>query len=253
MSSANTSIIVNGATGRTGSRICALAQRDGAFTLVAALTHARSVLLKQPVPGAPPGATPLEFQAKTPLPADAVIDFSSDAGAREALNIALDRSAALLVGTTALSAQTLSTLRDESKKIPILVAPNTSIGVAALSVAVANLAAALGPSFSASIVEAHHTAKKDAPSGTALRLAAVIKQGGGDLQDRHILSIRAGDIVGEHTVRFTGHGESIELSHRVTTRDVFALGALRAAAWLRAQPPGWWTIEDVLGIARTGP
>ncbi len=255
MATPTTTIIVSGASGRMGVRLCNLAARDPSFRLAAALAR----------PGSPAigrAASPIETGQSAPVitdatdaPADVVIDFSSDLGARAALSVAASRSAALLVGTTGLSDQTMAMLRDAAQRLAILVAPNTSMGVAAAADAAARLARSFGPEFRASIVEAHHIHKKDAPSGTALRLARAIRdvspESARRLPDDQVLSIRAGDIVGEHTIRFAGPGEVIELTHRATTRDVFALGALRAARWLHGREAGWWTIEDVLGFTRS--
>jgi 4-hydroxy-tetrahydrodipicolinate reductase len=162
--------------------------------------------------------------------------------------MALDLNAALLVGTTALSSSTTALLRDASSKIPLLITPNTSIGVAAASAAVRALASTLGSAYEVSIVESHHSMKKDAPSGTALRLAQAVRDGGGGVKDDQILAMRGGDVVGEHTVRFAGAGEYVEVTHRATSRDLFARGALTAARWLSGRAPGWYTMQDVLGI-----
>ncbi|MBX3359127.1 MAG: 4-hydroxy-tetrahydrodipicolinate reductase [Phycisphaeraceae bacterium] len=247
-----TTIIVNGATGRTGARVCELARRDDRFELVAALTHEGSSRLGEAVPCAIPTQKHLEVRANTRDHAEVVIDFSTDSGARSALRLALDRGAGLLVATTALSETTRGELHDGGKKIPIILAANTSLGVAAVADAVARLSRALGGEFAASIVEAHHIRKKDAPSGTALRLASAVRSGGAAMHESQVLSIRAGDIVGEHMVRFTGSAEEIIVEHRAMSRDVFAAGALRAALWLRGRAPGWYTMEDVLGFAETG-
>ncbi|MBC8106802.1 MAG: 4-hydroxy-tetrahydrodipicolinate reductase, partial [Anaerolineae bacterium] len=115
----------------------------------------------------------------------------------------------------------------------------------------AQIARSLGAGYDISIVEAHHNKKKDAPSGTALRLAKAIEQSGTHVKSDQIVAMRGGDVVGEHTIRFAGEGEYVELTHRATSRDVFAHGALRAAVWLAHREPGWYTMEDVLGIART--
>lgn len=183
--------------------------------------------------------------------ADVVIDFSTSESAEGAIELAERLHLALLVGTTALSEQTTAKLKAASKKIPVLLAPNTSLGVAVLADAARRMAAALGEGgggYECSIVEAHHSAKKDAPSGTAKRLAAAVREGGGPsaLSDEQILAVRGGDVIGEHTIRFAGPGEYIELTHRATSRDLFARGALRAAAWLKGRPTGWYTIEDTL-------
>lgn len=245
-------LIVVGATGRMGSRVCALAMGDAAFEVVGAVdSAARAGGRAEGAPCAPGG--PAVKSVETPgifegFSADVVIDFSSDLGARGALAIAQQVGAALLVGTTALSAATAGELRAASEGRAVLVAPNTSLGVAALAALVERAGAVLA-GYDCSIVESHHSAKKDAPSGTALRLAEAARRGGAALPESQVVSIRGGDVVGEHTVRFAGPGEYIELTHRATSRDVFARGALRAAAWLRGRGPGWWTMEDVLGLS----
>lgn len=234
-----------------GSRIAALARADPSFRLAGVIDRSGVLSL---IDDAHTQHTDNTLQNKPLSRATrrgVVIDFSSDDGARAALSSALARSDALLIGTTALGAHTLQLLKEASKKISILVAPNTSLGIAVLSRAASDAARALGPGYSASIVEAHHSRKKDAPSGTAIRLASVIRDAGNPLRDDQVLSIRAGDIIGEHTIRFAGPGECIELTHRATSRDVFALGALRAAAWIALKPAGWWTMEDVVGLPRS--
>lgn len=246
-----TSIIVVGASGRMGARILALAATDSAVRIAGAVERAGAPSIGMPAFSPQIAPNPPLIAEQTGAHADVVIDFSSAQGARVALDLALTRPAALLVGTTGLAPETVKMLREASQKIPVLLAPNTSLGVAAVADAASRLARALGPGYRASIVESHHIHKKDAPSGTALRLAAAVRDAGGDLPDDQVLSIRAGDIVGEHTIRFAGPGEVIELTHRATSRDLFALGALRAAKWLRGRAPGWWTMEDVLGFARS--
>lgn len=234
-----------------GARLCELAQRDPSFALTGALARAGSAHLGTIAPGSPAGARAPVIAANTlenqGFSADVVIDFSSDEGASAALSVARRAGAALLVGTTALRPQTLEALRSAAADRAVLVAPNTSLGVAVLASLVAQAARALA-GYDASIVEAHHGGKKDAPSGTAKRLAEAARQSGSPLRDDQVLSIRGGDVVGEHTVRFAGPGEYVELTHRATSRDVFVRGALRAARWLHARKPGWWTMEDVLGF-----
>jgi len=249
MTNTNTSIIVHGASGRLGSRICAIALADPSITLAGAITHPGSSRLGHGIVGDAPSKSTIKYTIFDDQRADVVIDFSSDDGARRALEIALASRAALLVGTTALSSDTVETLRAASKKISVLLAPNTSLGVAVLAESLARVARALGPGYDISIVEAHHNKKKDAPSGTALRLARASEAAGFPLKPDQIVAIRGGDVVGEHTVRFAGTGEYIELTHRATTRDVFAHGAIRAAKWLAHRPAGWHTMEDVLGLS----
>jgi len=244
----NTSIIVHGASGRLGSRICAAAQSDPAFTLAGALVRAGSPSLGAPAASADAGKSTVKHTLFEHQRADVVIDVSSDEGAREAARIAREAGAALLVATTALSPTTLAALRELSTTNSVLIAPNTSLGVAVLAAAIARAARALGPGFDVSIVEAHHNKKKDAPSGTALRLAAALGSAGATIARDQIVAMRGGDVIGEHTVRFAGQGEYLEFTHRATSRDVFSLGALRAASWLSGRAPGWYTMEDVLGL-----
>jgi 4-hydroxy-tetrahydrodipicolinate reductase len=214
-----------------GSRIIALAGADDRFEVVAAIDQ----------DDAPPAR----------CGAHAVIDFSSDSGVRRAAALSLADGAALLVGTTALSEETRRLLEESGQSVPVMVAPNMSPGVAVLADLAARAARILGSGYAIDIVESHHAAKRDAPSGTALRLADAVHRGGGRrLPAERLHSLRGGDVVGEHTVRLAGPGEYLELSHTATSRDLFALGALRAAAWLVRQPPGRYTIEDEIGLGR---
>jgi 4-hydroxy-tetrahydrodipicolinate reductase len=249
MVKSSTSLIVHGATGRMGARIVALASEDPSVRIVGAVARAGSPRLgtESGAPGvriaiAPNDSDMAGFQG-------VLIDFSSDEGAMHAAALARGARCALLVGTTGLSERTIAALRETAAVCPVLLAPNTSLGVAVAAKIISELARALGPGFECSIVEAHHNRKKDAPSGTAIRLAVAVRSAGHELRDDQVVSIRGGDVIGEHTVRFAGPGEYIELTHRATTRDLFALGAIRAAKWLSQRRPGWYTIEDTLGIA----
>lgn len=252
MDRSTTPIIVFGASGRMGCRVCALASEDPECRLVAAVVRADSARVGQIVREASESAltftNPLNSRELCAVDGAVIVDFSSDAGASDALDLALASRAALLVGTTALTAPTIDRLRAASSTIPLLITPNTSIGVAAISDVVRSLARALGSSFDCSIVESHHVRKLDAPSGTALRLAESARAGGAKLRDDQVLAVRGGDVVGEHTIRFAGAGEYIEITHRATSRDLFANGALRAAKWLSRREPGWYTMQDVLKI-----
>jgi 4-hydroxy-tetrahydrodipicolinate reductase len=216
-----------------GSRVGALARVDGRFDLVAMLDQ-----LDHPRTG-----------LDTVPPIDTVIDFSSDSGAQNAAALAAARRAALLVGTTALSPETIEILGKTAAAVPVMIAPNTSRGVAVFTHLVAEAARLLGPRFDVSIIETHHKAKLDAPSGTARRLAEALRTRAGlNIPPDRIHSIRAGDVVGDHVVDFSGPGERIRLTHAALDRDVFARGALDAAAWLRGRPPGRYTIEQALGL-----
>lgn len=230
-----------------GARICALIGTTPGCILHAAIDRAGAPNIGAPaVPGHPDAP---RISADRSLTGGAVmIDFSSPEATEAVIDAALASKTPLLVGTTGLSDSALARLRSAAERLPVLVAANTSLGVAVLADAAARAARLLGPAYRCSIVEAHHHHKKDAPSGTAQRLAHAITSQGGNLPADQILSIRGGDVVGEHTIRFAGEGEYLELTHRATSRDLFAQGAIKAAIWLSKAKPGWYTIEDVLGL-----
>lgn len=173
---------------------------------------------------------------------DVAIDFSLPVAFDGILALCAKRRAAFVSGTTGLSSQQRAVLQAASAQIPVLWASNFSLGVAVLEDLVERAAQALA-GWDCDIVESHHTRKLDAPSGTALTLGAAAGRGGADPR---YASLRAGDIVGEHFVQFTGQGERIELAHRATNRDIFARGALHAAARLAGRDPGAYRLRDLL-------
>ena len=173
---------------------------------------------------------------------DVAIDFSLPQGFSTILALCSERGAALVSGTTGLDAAQREQLQHASTRIPVLWAANFSLGVAVLGDLVERAARAL-PGWDCDIVESHHVHKKDVPSGTALALGAAAELGGATPS---YASLRAGDIVGEHFVQFTGLGERIELNHRATDRDIFARGALHAAARLPGRAPGLYRLRDLL-------
>lgn len=226
-----TRIALIGATGRMGMRIDALAHTDPEVHV--ALRMGRSA-------------------ASAPVPAqgaiDVVVDFSSEAGTRAAIELAQRYGAALLVGTTGLSAEISRELTALAGRQAVLVAPNTSLGVAVTRKLARLAAELLGPAgWSVDIVESHHDRKKDAPSGTALALARSLEAGGMPVPSERIHAIRAGDTVGEHEIRLAGPSERIHLMHQAVSRDLFAAGAIRAAKWLHGRPAGSYAMDDVLG------
>jgi 4-hydroxy-tetrahydrodipicolinate reductase len=245
-------IVVNGAAGRMGSRICELAHHDAGVVLVGAVEHASSPRIGHPAATSAGTAEPVKIGAYpgtfANVAADVVIDFSSTEGTRTALALAESSGAALLVGTTGLDQIALDMLRKAAANRPVLLSPNTSLGITVLARLVQEAAKNFLHEYDCSIVEAHHSAKKDAPSGTALRLASAARAGGAALRDDQVVALRGGDVVGEHMVRFAGAGEYIELTHRATSRDLFVRGALRCARWLSGRSPGWYTMEDVLDM-----
>ena len=173
---------------------------------------------------------------------DVAIDFSLPEGFDAILGLCVSRGKPLVSGTTGLSQAQLAALEAASTKIALVWASNFSLGVAVLHDLVERAARAL-PCWDCDIVEAHHTRKLDAPSGTALTLGAAAGEGGAAA---HYASIRAGDIVGEHLVQFATAGERIELVHRATNRDIFARGALHVAGTIRGRAPGRYRVADLL-------
>ena len=173
---------------------------------------------------------------------DVAIDFSLPEGFDRILALCLERGVALVSGTTGLEPVQRAALDAAALRIPVLWASNFSLGVAVLHDLVERAARAL-PGWDCDIVELHHTRKLDAPSGTALTLGAVAGEGGATPR---YASLRAGDIVGEHTVQFATSGERIELVHRATNRDIFAKGALHAAARLPGREAGHYRLRDLL-------
>ena len=198
--------------------------------------------------------------------ADVYIDFTSPAATRAAARTAHGQKRAAVIGTTGLSAEDDAAIAQLATVAPLVVAANFSLGVNLLIGLVQRAALTLGPDWDAEVVETHHRAKRDAPSGTALMIAHAIAAGHGSNYDevkRHtrdgdvgarprgeigVSSVRGGDVIGEHTATFFGPAERIEISHRASSRAIFAAGALRAAAWVVGKPPGRYDMLDVLGL-----
>ncbi len=200
--------------------------------------------------------------------ADVIIDFTSPASTLENCHWASENGKALVIGTTGLSEEDIGLIRQAAARIPVVMAPNMSLGVNLLFSLVRQAAAALkDKGYDVEIIERHHRRKKDAPSGTAIGLGKAVATGfdwnlakvavdgrtGVAKEERPIEQIgfhavRGGDIVGDHTVLFATEGECIELSHRATTRDTFAMGALQSAFWVAGQKPGLYSMMDVLGL-----
>ena len=219
-----------GASGRMGTRIEALAASD----------HAIQIACK----GTRTGLQGRSARGEI----DVIVDFSSEAGTRQAVQLAKASGAAILVGTTGLSTEVRLELESLARTNAVLVAPNTSLGVAVTRKLARIAAELLGPSgWAVDIVESHHDRKKDAPSGTAIALARSLADGGMPVDSERIHAIRAGDTVGEHEIRFAGPSERIHLMHQAVSRDLFAAGALRAARWLAGRPAGLYSMDDVLG------
>jgi 4-hydroxy-tetrahydrodipicolinate reductase len=266
---ATTRIAMIGAAGRMGRAIIRTLGESPEAELVAAVERPGSPDLGQDA-GALAGVGALGVLVQPHLPAagdaDVWIDFSAPASSVGNVRAAAALGTRIVVGTTGLSAEDKQAVVVAARTIPVVLAPNTSVGVTVLLKLVADAARALGPSYDIEVVETHHRAKRDAPSGTALRLAeAAAEATGRDLAEaaryaRHgdigprtpeeigIQTLRGGDVVGDHTVFFFGLGERVEITHKASSRDVFARGAVRAAEWLAGKGPGLYDMRDVLGL-----
>jgi len=258
-------VAINGAAGRMGRRLINFVHGEEDMTLAAALEwEGCEILGTDAGEAAGCGALGVKITADWPGPADVLIDFTSPAGTLARLDEAVKKKAALMIGTTGCTESEDALIAKAAEKVPVLHAPNTSVGVNLLFDLVGQVAGALGEDYDIEIVEAHHRFKKDAPSGTALRLAENICAATGRTVAKDLVhgrqgitgartskeigmhAVRAGDIVGEHTVAFCTLGERIELTHRAHTRDTFARGAIRAARFLAGKNPGMYTMADVL-------
>jgi 4-hydroxy-tetrahydrodipicolinate reductase len=261
-------LIIFGVTGRMGQSLIAALREDQPFKLVGAIASATSTHLGHDAALAS-SASGIKITAdpKPLLTRGAVaLDFSVGSAVAEHARACAQAGVPLLVGATGFDAAATAELDRAAKSIAVLVAANTSVGVALLTRLAAEAAAALGPDYDVEISEAHHRNKRDAPSGTALSLGeAIAKSRGVSMKDSAVFDrhgrdcarargsigfsvVRAGDIVGEHTVTFAGSGERLELTHRATDRMTFARGALKAAAWLAGRPAGRYGMRDVLII-----
>ncbi|MCZ6834359.1 MAG: 4-hydroxy-tetrahydrodipicolinate reductase [Planctomycetota bacterium] len=225
-------VVITGTQGRMSKRLRAFADNDLRFKLIAEF-------------GARTGENTESNDVEANCSFDVVIDFTNEDGTKHALRLAREAACALVVGTTSLSRGILDDTVDLARSHPVMIAPNTSIGAAILNQVVEAIARQVASRFDIDIVERHHIHKRDAPSGTARQLAQSIERATGvPLPSDRVHSIRAGDIIGEHEVTFSSPGEILFFSHRVTNRDLFALGALDLAAWLTRRKPGLYSIQD---------
>lgn len=197
---------------------------------------------------------------------DIIIDFSSIESTKDNLKTTAKKGKAMVIGTTGFSKEDIKEMEPLLKSIPCVMASNMSLGVNLLLKVLKDIARVLGDDYDIEIVEAHHRLKKDAPSGTAIKMAQAISDalnrnfdevavyarhgiiGARTRKEIGIQTVRAGDIVGEHTVYFGGLGERIEITHKASSRDTFARGALKAALWLADKPSGLYDMQDVLGL-----
>ena len=262
-------VVVTGAAGRMGMQIVKLVRGAEGMALSGAVER----------PGAAAGADAGVLAGLGPIGvpvvedlgqaldgASVVVDFTSHEAAARHAGICAERGVPIVIGSTGFGAETRARVAEAARRIPVVLSPNMSVGVNVLFELVQKAAQVLGDAYDVEIVELHHKLKKDAPSGTALKLAEVAAAalGRDAAKDvayaRHgmigerpareigVQTLRGGDVVGEHTVFFCGQGERLELTHRATSREQFARGAVRAARWIVGRPAGLHDMADVLGL-----
>ena len=265
-----TKVIVAGAAGRMGSRLVALIKDSSVLTLAGAVEGKGHQALGTDA-GEAAGVGKIGVSITDDLPAlldrgEVVIDFSAPEATLGHLRAVAEHRRAMVIGTTGFNAAELDELNSLSRQIACVFSPNMSVGVNLIYKVIGEMAKTLGDEYDIEVIEAHHRLKKDAPSGTALKIAEVLARavnrdlnqvgvyarkgltGERKKQEIGIQTIRAGDIVGDHTILFGGMGERIEVTHRASSRDTFARGALRAAQWVVKQRPGLYDMMDVLSL-----
>jgi 4-hydroxy-tetrahydrodipicolinate reductase len=265
-----TDVVVAGAAGRMGTRIVACLQGDAELKVGAAIEAAGHAAL-----GADAGEVAGVGRINVPITADPraviakdriLIEFSVPEATLAHLELVAATGARAVIGTTGLTPTQREHVAGLGRRAAIMLAPNMSVAVNVAYQALTLMAKALGDDYDVEITEIHHRLKKDAPSGTALKMAEVVAEAlGRDLgkvgvygrqgltgertpKEIGVMSLRSGDVVGEHTVSFGTLGERLELTHRAHSRDTFARGALRAARWIAGRPPGLYSMQDVLGL-----
>ena len=262
--------VVAGAAGRMGGRIIHMIQKSEEVTLIGAFEKSGHPAIGKDV-GEVVGLGKLGIQIKGDISeavkdADLLIDFTTPESTLNNIRFIAGSGQAMVIGTTGITSEKQKELNLLAQRIRCVMSPNMSVGVNVLFKVVGNLSRILSNDYDMEIVETHHRLKKDAPSGTAMNLAKILADSTGRnletdaVYERRgfigvrtdkeigIQSIRAGDIVGEHTVIFAGIGERIEITHRAHSRDNFAKGALLAATWVVKQSNGLYDMQDVLGL-----
>ena len=260
--------IVVGAAGKVGARIIHVIKETPSIELYRAIERSDHPFIGKDIGemiGLGNIGVTLEGELKK-AGGDVIINFTNPQSSLESLQFAKDNGLAIVIGTTGLSSVQKERVDELSKGVRCVMAPNLSMGMNVMFRIVQEIAHVLGPEYDVEILEAHHRLKKDSPSGTAVRLGELIAKAlGRDLEQVGVYGrkgmvgertkeeigmqvIRAGDIVGEHTVLFGGIGERLEVTHRAHSRDNFARGAIRAALWIVNQPNGLYDMQDVLGL-----
>lgn len=259
-------IAVAGAAGRMGRALIEAAHRSEGLALAAALEHAGSPALGRDA-GTASGIGDVGVSITTASNApqfDVFIDFTRPEGTLAHLDLCLAKKRAMVIGTTGFDDAGRARIAAAARSIAIVFAPNMSVGVNLSLNLIETAARVLGPDVDVEIVEAHHRHKVDSPSGTALRMGEAVARARGRTLKELMLPpdrtgqrpaggigfavVRAGEIVGDHTVLFASHGERLEITHRAESRATFAEGALRAARWIASRPSGLYDMQDVLGL-----
>jgi len=233
-------LAINGCCGKMGQRIINLALSDAEFKIAVALERKN-----HPQVGTKINNILVTDDARQVKKADVIIDFTQAAATQAILDAALKHKKAIVIGTTGLEPALIKKIEEASFLIPVVFSPNMSVGVNLLF-RLAKEAALKLKNYHINITEAHHAHKKDAPSGTAKKLAQIIEeQIKQEVKD--IKSIREGEIIGDHKVRFESELDTLTLTHQAKTRDIFVRGALEAARWVSKQSAGLYSMQDVLG------
>ena len=230
---------IAGVCGKMGRRIFELACHDKDFEITLALEKKGT-----PQIGKELGKLKISSSPDGLFLVDVFVDFTTPEATEMNVDYVARYKKALVLGTTGLNDTQLKKLEEVSHVVPVVFSPNMSVGVNVLFAILPEIAKRLGPDYSIEIVEAHHKTKKDAPSGTAKKFGQVLADTAG--KEIPIHAIRLGDIVGDHTIIFCGNSERIEIKHQAHSRDLFALGALKAAKWVMGKPQGLYSMQDVL-------
>lgn len=257
-----TPVIINGAGGRMGATLVRLVQADTELALAGVVEPSPRAQGLEGL-GCPFGGSLAEVWPK--VKGAVVIDFTTPEASLATARLAGETGSPAVIGTTGFTPAQLDELRASAKQVPLFWAPNMSVGVNVLLAVLPELVRKLGPAYDLEVMEIHHNKKKDAPSGTALKLAECLAGARGwDLVEKGrfcregiigerprdelgVQTLRGGDVVGDHTIYFFGPGERIEVTHRAHSRETFAQGALRAAKWLAGQKPGTlYSMADML-------
>jgi 4-hydroxy-tetrahydrodipicolinate reductase len=262
--------IVVGAAGRMGQRILAAIHETSQFRLVGAVERKDHPCLGRDVgeiAGMAKWGVPVVGElGETIGKGDVIIDFTHAESSLKNLQVVAEKGKSAVIGSTGFTSEQMKEVKSLGGKIPCVLSPTMSVGVNVMFKIIGDMARTLGEDYDVEVIEAHHRMKKDAPSGTAIKMGQILAQslnrdfdrvgmfarrgiiGERSRSEIGMQTIRAGDIVGEHTVIFGGIGERLEMTHRAHSRDNFARGALRAAAWVVKQNPGLYDMQDVLGL-----